>query len=529
MKIDYSSWTSRLLSVENLKLDIQNPRFSYQSQRDMNQTEIVKYLIENHSVYDLAKTIAINGYLLNEDPIVCKEGDYFVVLEGNRRVAACKVLLNPYKFFSPQRAKELSKYGTRYEKLRCNIAPTRRDADTIIYNKHTGIPLQKWDKVSQDAFLMNLLQRENMSAEEVAYKLSVPVSEIRKALRRYAIHQYSIKLFRADPYELEQIQEQSFPITNFERFYEDSNGLKFLGLSFGSNGEILKRLPEEEFNKRFKFIVTQILSQELTSRTFNNEKDKADYFSGIESYDKERFDLDIQPSETPLTHNSVNTIALSNDEKTDTQAQGLTIRSKRTRKKSGLLANYNWGDTGVSKLDALFMSLQELNHKKHTDMAGIVLRCYVDMIIYEFLKKKKRIGEVNKEDAANTATNNDKKYNELKQYLKVTFALSDEEINDDELRSYTRFTNKESSNRIPELGNMVAYIIKHPELLDNNTRLVQVLAQFKKSNTSFIDLTGYNMFVHNQYYSANVINLETSVSDLAPVLDAMYQAIKDEE
>lgn len=182
-----------------------------------------------------------------------------------------------------------------------------------------------------------------------------------------------------------------------------------------------------------------------------------------------------------MTQNSVNTIALSNDEKTDTQAQGLTIRSKRTRKKSGLLANYNWGDTGVSKLDALFMSLQELNHKKHTDMAGIVLRCYVDMIIYEFLKKKKRIGEVNKEDAANTATNNDKKYSELKQYLKVTFALSDEEINDDELRSYTRFTNKESSNRIPELGNMVAYIIKHPELLDSNTRLVQVLAQFKKA------------------------------------------------
>lgn len=139
MKIDYSSWTSRLLSVENLKLDIQNPRFSYQSQRDMNQTEIVKYLIENHSVYDLAKTIAINGYLLNEDPIVCKEGDYFVVLEGNRRVAACKVLLNPYKFLSPQRAKELSKYGTRYEKLRCNIAPTRRDADTIIFKYMTKI------------------------------------------------------------------------------------------------------------------------------------------------------------------------------------------------------------------------------------------------------------------------------------------------------------------------------------------------------------------------------------------------------
>lgn len=122
----------------------------------------------------VAKAIAINGYLLNEEPIVCKEGDSYVVLEGNRRVAACKILLNPYKFLTTQRAKELSKYEAIGDKIKCNIAPTRRDADALIYNKHTGIPLQKWDKVSQDAFLVNLLQGENLSVEQIAYKLSVP-------------------------------------------------------------------------------------------------------------------------------------------------------------------------------------------------------------------------------------------------------------------------------------------------------------------------------------------------------------------
>ena len=81
MKIDYSSWSTRLLSIDNLKLDVKNPRFSYQSTKEMNQTEIVKYLIENHAVYELAKAIAINGYLLNEEPIVCKEGDSYVVLD----------------------------------------------------------------------------------------------------------------------------------------------------------------------------------------------------------------------------------------------------------------------------------------------------------------------------------------------------------------------------------------------------------------------------------------------------------------
>jgi hypothetical protein len=529
MKIDYSSWSTRLLSIDNLKLDVKNPRFSYQSTKEMNQTEIVKYLIENHAVYELAKAIAINGYLLNEEPIVCKEGDSYVVLEGNRRVAACKILLNPYKFLSPQRAKELSKYDPIDDKIRCNIAPTRRDADTLIYNKHTGIPLQKWDKVSQDAFLANLLQSENLSAEQVAYKLSVPASEIRKALRRHAIHQYSIKLFQSEPYELEQILEQGFPITNFERFYDDERGLNFLGLTFGSNGEIQKRLPDEEFNRRFKFIVNQILSQDLTSRTFNNEEDKKEYFSTIQNYDKDRFDLDIEPSQTPLTTQNENVSESTSSETKESGDGETSARTKRTRKKSGLFADYNWGDTGVSKLDALFESLKELAYKRHMDMAGIALRCYVDMLVYEFLRAKKCIGEINKEDAVEAAAHNDKKYSELKQYIKTSYALSDEEINDDELRRLTRFTVTDKSNKIPELGNMITYIIRHPELLDNNTRLVQVLEKFKKSNTHFIDLTACNMFVHNQYFSPNVATLETSVNILAPVLDVMYTAIKNEE
>ena len=527
MKIDYSSWGARLLSIDNLKLDVRNPRFSYQSTKEMNQTEIVKYLVANHAVYELAKAIAINGYFLNEEPIVCKEGDSYVVLEGNRRVAACKILLNPYKFLTPQRAKELSKYESIDDKIRCNIAPTRREADALIYNKHTGTPLQKWDKVSQDAFLASLLQSKNLSVEEVAYKLSVPASEIRKALRRHAIHQYSIKLFQAEPYELEQIQEQSFPITNFERFYDDERGLDFLGLTFGSNGEIQKRLPDDEFNRRFKFIVTQILSQDLTSRTFNNEDDKREYFSTIQFYNKDRFDLDIQPLQTPPMFQKENTSDTKNEK--GMEEVEISPKAKRTRRKSGLFADYNWDDTGISKLDALFKSLKELAYKKHVDMVGIALRCYVDMIVYEFLQTKKRIGEVNKEDAINSVDNNNKKYGELKQYIKMSYALSDEEIDDEKLRSFTKFTAVDKNNKIPELGNMIAYIVRHPELFDSNTRLIQALERFRKSNTSFIDLKAFNMFVHNQYVSPNVATLEASVNDLAPVLEVMYTVVKNEK
>ena len=162
-------------------------------------------------------------------------------------------------------------------------------------------------------------------------------------------------------------------------------------------------------------------------------------------------------------------------------------------------------------------------------MAGITLRCYVDMLVYEFLQAKKCIGEINKEDAINTTNHNNNKYGELKHYIKTSYALSDEEIDDEKLRTLTKFTVVDKSNKIPELGNMIAYIVRHPELFDNNTRLIQVLEKFKKSNTSFIDLTACNMFVHNQYFSPNVATLEASVNTIAPILEVMYTVIKNEK
>ena len=43
MRLDFGNWTQRLLSVEHLKLDIDNPRFSYFSKKKMNQTLIPQH------------------------------------------------------------------------------------------------------------------------------------------------------------------------------------------------------------------------------------------------------------------------------------------------------------------------------------------------------------------------------------------------------------------------------------------------------------------------------------------------------
>ena len=301
MRLDFGNWTQRLLSVEHLKLDIDNPRFSYFSKKKMNQTEIIKFLIDRFEVYELAKDIATDGYLLNEEPIVCKEGESYVVLEGNRRVAACKILLNPHRYLSSQKAQNILKYNYSLDKLNCHVSPTRKDADILIYRRHTTTPVRRWETISQDAHVHKLFSEEAYTIEEIAAKLSESTTNVRKALRRYHIHQYSMTLFEDNPSLREAISNDKFPITNLERLYDYKDGIDFLGISFTFNGEIRKRLDVEEVNKRLRFIVEEVLNDNFNSRVFNRESDKKEYIEYLKSLsDKFDFSKTLSDSATPI-------------------------------------------------------------------------------------------------------------------------------------------------------------------------------------------------------------------------------------
>ncbi|WP_431293409.1 ParB/Srx family N-terminal domain-containing protein [Pedobacter sp. P26] len=93
--IDYSQWQRKKLQVKSLKLDDENPRLSGFGSSKPTQNQVVEYMLEYEKVIQLAKDIAKMGFLPNEEPIVFKENNRYVVVEGNRRVTACKVLVDP--------------------------------------------------------------------------------------------------------------------------------------------------------------------------------------------------------------------------------------------------------------------------------------------------------------------------------------------------------------------------------------------------------------------------------------------------
>lgn len=82
----------RDLSIDDIQLDRKNPRLP-EHIRDGTQSEILRYLFDHAVLDELARSLLDNGYFQHEPLLVTEEDGQWVVLEGNRRLAALKILL----------------------------------------------------------------------------------------------------------------------------------------------------------------------------------------------------------------------------------------------------------------------------------------------------------------------------------------------------------------------------------------------------------------------------------------------------
>lgn len=81
------------LPLNNLLLDPNNARFGFQEEW-ASQAQILDHIVDIFGVNDILSSLAVNGYF-EAEPLVCREdpsSDNAVVLEGNRRLAACLII-----------------------------------------------------------------------------------------------------------------------------------------------------------------------------------------------------------------------------------------------------------------------------------------------------------------------------------------------------------------------------------------------------------------------------------------------------
>lgn len=185
-------WQRDRVSPLELQLDPDNPRFELTSR---SQDEILLHLLRDHDVITLARSIAEAKELWPTETILTYfDGKQHVVLEGNRRTAACKVLLNPE--ILPEAAHDLlPQIPLIDDETRDNISKVevcfdydRERGDPIVANIHAVIQRRSWSLVSRMRYVHREFKKSK-NPQEIAKFLKIDLKTVKLLLRgREALH-----------------------------------------------------------------------------------------------------------------------------------------------------------------------------------------------------------------------------------------------------------------------------------------------------------------------------------------------------
>jgi len=490
MYIDYSTWETFEYTLNTLSLDLNNPRIKYRGV-SLSQTQIMKFLIENEKVYELAKKISEEGYFVGEEPIICIENNKKVVLEGNRRTASLKLLQDPKKYLSNAKANILLQNILKNDfpvdrKLRCYIAPNRLLANPIIYERHQGNTLEKWKTGNQYAFVAEMYYEDGLNVEDICEVLNESRAKILKPLKAY-------NLFLEGQEVLEKevgikIDISDFEITNLERFYNYEEGRKLLGIDFDQeNGELKILLPREEFEKRLLVIFKILLDSDRFSRDFNKDDEKKIFIENLRK--NPEFDLDVtQEASTGASRSAAKKTDLEEEKNKVT-----TRRKKRSKKNlynNIIIPREKEIIFDHEKLDSLFHELKHLPIDKVYSFA-LLLRTYLEQSLYCYIKQNDLFDKLTEKTNEENEKNGLKKVDSLIKHLVGKYNIKSE-IESAPLMGILKFDGtKDFSNA--SLKIMLDYV-KNNELDDHlDTHQLKNLKFYIDNIKNGLDLAAHNI------------------------------------
>ncbi len=415
---DYSGWKEKALNVTSLQLDPKNPRIP-ELGREPTQRDIVAELVKHDNVYELAKDISEQGYFPTELLIGIVEDDKDIIVEGNRRLAALKLLLSPE--LAPDgdvKRFRLLQSGISPEtikKVRVSFAPSRETAAPLIINRHTRTGVERW-KPAQQAKYLRSFAATGMSMDDLAVHLGIPRAELADNFRTDTMYRIAQNLDLPVDISESVRNPRVFNASTLERLVQSSKAMEFLGISFDDQGNALGQIHPEEFKKAFARMVTDIAQGSIDTRTLNTSKHIEEYLRkfGSDAPDRKR--------RGSFTSNSL----LGSE-----SAQGTpSMRPKGRggpavqRESRYLIPSEVKCRLKNPRINDVFRELRRLKVGEFENACAVLLRILLELVVGNYLDKTKKIQPLL--DVAKEKGKGSDWYPSLRQML--TAVLADKDI-----------------------------------------------------------------------------------------------------
>ena len=279
-----NNWKDDIVDVEKLELDLQNPRLP-KHVRDQNDiTQIRNYLLDKEDVLRIARSIANNGYHRSAVAIVCKENGKLVVLDGNRRLVACQLLLKPELATNARDKKELEELNKivnkqELKKVKIAVAPSRKEAEKEIWDIHVNQLLKPWQVLQKLRMYRNLIDSGEYDINSASSEYGVTPAQFKKELEKLFFYEQILEQIRTDKDE-EELLKSGF--NKIDRLILSTNGKKLLDYSTNDKGDITFA-NRSESDKKLRQLVPYITDPQKVSAQATQEWLVENVFSKIDS------------------------------------------------------------------------------------------------------------------------------------------------------------------------------------------------------------------------------------------------------
>lgn len=271
----YEPFPIEPVAVSDLHLDLSNYRISGSVP---SEESAITYLFATEDVEALARQILLEGYVDLEFPLVIRNEQKLVVLEGNRRVTALKALLDPSLAppdVRPRLERLLVQFAVEAEDLpeviRVMVAPTREDTAVLLARLHIGRSKKGWGRAEQSRFVMAQLE-----AGKTISELKRELPGIKNPVT-YVKQHYVNRLLRETPFSDPKVAEYAtskLTLTAFEYAYGNAEIQQVVGLEFDDDGVPQRTPSSPEELIAFERLVAMYHQGELSSRKFPKRSSK---------------------------------------------------------------------------------------------------------------------------------------------------------------------------------------------------------------------------------------------------------------
>jgi hypothetical protein len=269
--LDMSTWDEKTLDViSDLKLDPKNIRL--ESATNAVEADIMADLFANEQAFSLVEGIATAGYLTHEIPIVVLRDGKYIVVEGNRRLAALKAIQNPLlvtEFTSQIKAVSKGVNKASLKKIQVKVAPNQEQADELIATLHTSNARRAWGPVRQAAFFQAQIDAGRTYKWLVSH---YPLIKVRKFVFRSRILTLFKKVKYADPAHRDYFNTAKGKkgLSTLARVYESQDFLDMTGISMNANGVLTRKVSNATFKQLATVIVAGMVDESLNTRSLNS-------------------------------------------------------------------------------------------------------------------------------------------------------------------------------------------------------------------------------------------------------------------